>query len=145
MKRVTQLGWLVLVGGALLAFPACGDDDDSTSNAGGSSGHAGAGNGGAPDGAGGADAAAKCEALAELCHPVDDKDGPTHDCHVLAEAGDTENCLAEYDRCHSLCEAAYAHGEGGAGGTGAEHGHDEAGAAGQGGATAAAGTAGNAG
>jgi hypothetical protein len=206
MKRVNQLGWLVLAGGALLAFPACGDDDDSTGNTGGSPGHAGAANGGAPDGAGGAGsdgsiecqvvglicheadtgsgaahdchevghegdgsaclakfagcintcvaeaapdltlADARCAALGELCHPVDDKDGPLHACHVLGESG---NCAEGFADCAQLCltaRKAVEAGEGGAGGgSGTEHGHDEGGAAGQGGATAAAGTAGNAG
>lgn len=202
MKRVHHLGFFMLVGGALLAFPGCGDDDDSAGNAGGSAGHAGSATGGAPDGAGGAGsdgsiecrvmgtlcheadtgsgaahdchevghegegsaclaefagcintcveeapadlslADARCAALGELCHPVDDTDGPLHDCHVLGESG---NCASGFAACAELCLAAReaaAGGEGGAGGGGAtEHGHGEGGAGGA--ATAAAGTAGS--
>lgn len=208
MKR--QLGWLMLVGGALLAFPGCGDDDDAVGNVGGSASHAGSGHGGEPEGQGGGAASdgsdeckvmgelchaadsgsgaahdchevghegdgasclaefagcintcvpeapanlsledARCAALGELCHPVDDENGPLHACHELGHENDASICAAKFADCAQRCLAAVElleHGEGGAGGGSGEHAHTEAGAGGTGGApTAEGGTAGSGG
>ncbi|HEY6080857.1 MAG TPA: hypothetical protein VIW29_18715 [Polyangiaceae bacterium] len=69
------------------------------------SGAGGAGGSGS-GGAGGAEEPAKdpyCAALGELCHAVDDEDGPTHDCHELGHVNDPEICAASFDECATLC------------------------------------------
>ncbi|HVY29156.1 MAG TPA: hypothetical protein VHB79_21505 [Polyangiaceae bacterium] len=210
MKRGQQLGWVFLVGGSLLAFAGCGDDDDSGGNTGGTASHAGASSGGEAQGGAvavsdGTDeckvmgelcheadtgagspahechetghegdgsaclkvfagcintcvdeapanlslADARCAALGELCHPVDDGDGPLHACHELGHENNAPECAAQFADCSTRCLAArelLEAGEGGAGGGGAaaaEHG----GAGGVGGASdaTAAGTSGSAG
>jgi hypothetical protein len=89
---------------------------------------------------------ARCASLGELCHPVDDKTGRLHECHLLGEAGDVDACASNFADCSKRClearELLEAGGVGGAGGA-AGHGHEHAGA---GGADAtAAGTSGSAG
>lgn len=75
-----------------------------------------------------------CAALGELCHAVDDEDGPLHECHELGHVNDRAVCASEFDRCAELCLVAregLEHGAGGAGGAG----HGEGGAGhGEGGA-----------
>jgi hypothetical protein len=63
----------------------------------------------------------RCAALGELCHPVDDDDGPLHECHELGHVNDPEICAASFDGCATRCLAALAeleaeaeHGSGGA-------------------------------
>jgi hypothetical protein len=72
-----------------------------------------------------------CAALGELCHAVDDEDGPLHDCHELGHVNDSAVCAAEFDHCAEICLAAREELEQGAGGSGAggNHGHVEGGAA----------------
>lgn len=190
-----------------MAFPGCGDDDDSSPSTGGSGSQAGSGHGGDPDSQGGSAASdgtdeckvmgelcheadsgsgaahechevgheadgaacltafagcintcvpeapedlsledARCAALGELCHVVDDKTGPLHECHELGHENDASLCAAKFANCAKICLEArelLEHGEGGAGGGSGEHTHGEGGAGGA--ATAAGGTAGNAG
>jgi hypothetical protein len=78
------------------------------------------------DGSGGAPAETKdahCAALGELCHVVDDKTGPLHECHEVGHLNNAANCLAAFDECATLClaarEALPPHTEGGAGGASA--------------------------
>jgi hypothetical protein len=93
---------------------------------------------------------ARCASLGELCHPVDDKTGRLHECHLLGEAGDVDVCASNFADCAARCLAARqlldAAGAGGAGGGGAT-GHEHGGAGGVGGAgdATAAGTSGSAG
>lgn len=64
---------------------------------------------------------ARCSALGELCHPVDDRTGPLHDCHLLGERGDPGACSVAFDDCARLCLQARElldEGSGGAGGRG---------------------------
>jgi len=91
-----------------------------------------------PEAAGGAGSGIdpRCAALGELCHPVDDKTGPLHECHELGHDGEARACAAAFADCATRCLAAREALETSAGGTG--------GASGQGGATAAAGSAGSA-
>ena len=81
------LARLVVIGTAsLLAFAACGDDDDSTgSNEGGTSSNAGAA--GQPPAAKGP---LECQVLGELCHEADTGSGPAHDYALLSEPGEVE-------------------------------------------------------
>jgi hypothetical protein len=68
-----------------------------------------------------------CAALGELCHPVDDATGPTHQCHLTGHIGNGADCAAKFDECATLCLAKRAEQEaepgaggspsGGAGGT----------------------------
>jgi hypothetical protein len=65
----------------------------------------------------------RCAALGELCHPVDDDDGPLHECHELGHVNDAEACAAAFDDCATRCVAARealeaAGAEGGAAGVG---------------------------
>lgn len=72
-------------------------------------------------GAGGAESTGQdphCVALGELCHPVDDGDGPLHDCHELGHESDPAVCRAAFDECSSACLAALELIEEGAGGAG---------------------------
>jgi hypothetical protein len=74
------------------------------------------GAGGAPSGS---EPDARCAALGELCHPVDDKNGPLHACHELGHEGDGVKCAASFSDCATRClaaRAALAAGTGGAGG-----------------------------
>lgn len=92
---------------------------------------------------------ARCAALGELCHPVDDETGPLHECHELGHENDSSKCAAQFADCSERCLAARqlleAGGEGGAGGgSGDGHGHEHGGAGGASDATAA-GTSGSAG
>jgi hypothetical protein len=67
-----------------------------------------------------------CASLGELCHAVDDQDGPLHECHELGHVNDQAVCAGEFDRCAGLCLAAreaLEHGGGGAG-AGGSHGHE---------------------
>ncbi|HEX2871915.1 MAG TPA: hypothetical protein VHP33_11675 [Polyangiaceae bacterium] len=60
-------------------------------------------------GAGGAPVEAKdahCAALGELCHAVDDENGPLHECHELGHVGNAAKCAAGFDECATLCLAA---------------------------------------
>lgn len=90
----------------------------------------------------------KCAALGELCHEVDDKNGPLHDCHELGHDGDAAACAAGFDACATKCLAARAlleepTGGGGAAGAGGAAEQPTAGAAGaSGAATGGAGGAG---
>jgi hypothetical protein len=62
--------------------------------------------GGAGAGAGGGSGVEKdpyCAALGELCHAVDDEDGPTHECHELGHVNDAEVCSERFDECATLC------------------------------------------
>jgi hypothetical protein len=151
MKSSARLGLGLIVVGSLFAFAGCGDDDDSgTDGGGGTTAHGGSAAGGDDHATGGASGDAKCEEIAELCHEVDDGNGPLHDCHVMAEAGNTETCLASYDDCFTRCTAAHEalEGAGGAGGAaaGGASGEGLGGAGGDGaGGVTAAGTAGSAG
>jgi hypothetical protein len=72
-----------------------------------------------------------CAALGELCHAVDDEDGPLSECHELGHVNDRAVCAAEFDHCAEICLAARQGLEPGAGGAGAggSHGHGESGAA----------------
>jgi hypothetical protein len=74
----------------------------------------------------------KCLALGELCHPVDDKDGPLHECHELGHEGDATACAAAFDDCATKCLAAREllpePSEGGAGGVSSVGGASSAGA-----------------
>jgi hypothetical protein len=47
-----------------------------------------------------------CAALGELCHAVDDHDGPLHACHELGHENDAEQCAAAFDDCSAQCLAA---------------------------------------
>ncbi|HYQ15816.1 MAG TPA: hypothetical protein VEQ58_08665 [Polyangiaceae bacterium] len=58
------------------------------------------------DGDADADADPRCAALGELCHPVDDHDGPLHACHELGHENDAEGCAAAFDDCAAQCLAA---------------------------------------
>ncbi len=83
----------------------------------------------------GSAADAHCAALGELCHPVDDGDGPLHDCHELGHVNDGATCAASFDDCAARCIAAREEleappSEGGAGGAPGEHEHAAAGAGG---------------
>jgi len=76
------------------------------------------------EGAGGAKPDAHCAALGELCHPVDDGNGPLHECHEVGHVGNAAKCAAEFDDCATLClaareelEAGEGGGAGGAGGS----------------------------
>ena len=64
--------------------------------------------GGAGAGAGGSGPTpdAHCVALGELCHPVDETNGPLHDCHEIGHVGNAAKCAAEFDGCATLCLAA---------------------------------------
>lgn len=67
-----------------------------------------------------------CAALGELCHDVDDEDGPLSACHELGHVNDAAICAAEFDHCAEICLKAredLEHGAGGAGAGGASHGH----------------------
>jgi hypothetical protein len=78
-------------------------------------GAGGAGSGGAS----GLPGPIKCLALGELCHPVDDGNGPLNECHELGHAADPAVCEAEFDHCVTICMEAIeaAEGGGGAGGS----------------------------
>jgi hypothetical protein len=84
----------------------------------GGGGGGAAGSGPAPD--------PHCAALGELCHPVDDTEGPLHECHEIGHVGNAANCAAEFDNCATLCLVAREEQEAGPEGT--------SGAAGAGGA-----------
>jgi hypothetical protein len=63
-----------------------------------------------------------CAALGELCHAVDDGDGPLHACHELGHVNNAARCAAEFDDCATQCLAArelLGNGTAGAGGGGA--------------------------
>ncbi len=55
---------------------------------------------------GSAEKASNCAALGELCHAVDDQDGPLHECHELGHVNDADICAAEFDHCARICLAA---------------------------------------
>jgi hypothetical protein len=139
MKSSLRVCLGLLVVSSLFAFAGCGDDDDDNAGGGGTKAQ-----GGETHGGGGADGAAKCEEIAHLCHPVDDGDGPLHECHEQSEVGDSAKCEEIYDSCIAQCQAAHDAAEGGAG---AGSGGVASGGAAAGGAAGAnlAGTAGSAG
>lgn len=56
--------------------------------------------------AGGSQADAHCAALGELCHPVDDHDGPLHECHELGHENDAAACAKAFEACSTQCLAA---------------------------------------
>ena len=144
MKSAARLGLGLVVVASVFAFAGCGDDDSGTDGGGGTA-HGGSAQGG--EAVGGSSESAQCEEIAELCHPVDSGAGPIHDCHLMAETGNTASCAAQFDDCTELCQAAHdaLEGGGGAGGNGAG-GNGAGGAAGDAaGGVTAAGTAGNAG
>lgn len=106
----------------------------------GAAGASAGGSGAAPD--------AHCAALGELCHPVDDTDGPLHECHEVGHIGNPQNCATEFDRCATLCLAAREEleaGEGADGGAAGAGGVTSGGVDGAGGAPGAAGGAGGSG
>jgi hypothetical protein len=82
----------------------CVSDDDGAGGAAAGVGGAGP----APDG--------HCAALGELCHPVDDSNGPLHDCHELGHIGNAAQCAASFDDCAQRCLAAREELEAGTGG-----------------------------
>jgi hypothetical protein len=106
----------------------CVQDDDA--------GAAGAGAGGS---AAGSDP--YCAALGELCHPVDDSDGPLHECHEVGHIGNPAHCAAEFDRCAALCLAAREELETGVDGAGGDGGGAGAGGVSSGGVNGLAGAA----
>lgn len=57
-----------------------------------------------------------CQEIMDVCHDVDIGEGEIVECHDIAHEDVHEDCVAEQDRCISLCEAAAA--------DGGEH-HDE--------------------
>jgi hypothetical protein len=118
MKPSARLGLGLIVVGSFFAFAGCSDDDSDTDGGGGTEAHGGSAAGGDAGAEGGAAGTAKCEEIAELCHPVDDGDGPLHDCHLMAEAGKSETCVASYDDCFAQCTAAHEALEGAGGAVG---------------------------
>lgn len=78
------------------------------------------------DGSPNTDQDPKCLALGELCHPVDDKNGPLHECHELGHDGEAAACAAGFEDCAKRCLAAREllpePGEGGAGGASSTNG-----------------------
>src|SRR3954471_18110446 len=55
---------------------------------------------GAADGAAGASTAlpdGRCAALGELCHEVDDGNGPLHECHELGHVANAAKCATGFD------------------------------------------------
>ena len=49
----------------------------------------------------------ECEAIVELCHPVDQGSGTIHECHENAEATWTKDqCVANTAMCTTACKAA---------------------------------------
>lgn len=80
---------------------------ESESGSGGGGGASGEG-GGSGEGGASAEGSGKdpyCAALGELCHAVDDEDGPTHECHELGHVNDPEICMEQFDDCATLCLA----------------------------------------
>lgn len=138
MNSALRVSLGLLVVSSLFAFAGCGDDDDDSANAGGARSQ-----GGETQGDAGSDGAATCEEIAHLCHPVDDADGPLHECHEQSEVGNVAKCEEIYESCMAQCQAAHDAAEGGAG---AGSGGAAAGGAAAGGAAGAnaAGTAGSA-
>jgi hypothetical protein len=51
---------------------------------------------------------ALCAALGELCHEVDDLDGPLHECHEAGHDGVAATCAERFDSCATQCLAARA-------------------------------------
>ncbi|HWA77565.1 MAG TPA: hypothetical protein VG937_34750 [Polyangiaceae bacterium] len=141
MRKIVQRSLGVLAT-SLLVVVGCGDDDDSSPNNTGGTDSGGASSGGArtggtsakggsggastggrsggttSGGAGGAVDSTECEVIGELCHEVDDKDGPLHECHEVGHVGDAVVCHQRFAGCVTACvDAAEAgEGNGGAGG-----------------------------
>lgn len=87
----------------------------------------------------------RCAALGELCHEVDDGDGPLHDCHELGHDGNAAACASGFEDCATRCLVARAALEAAAGGAGGAGPGDAAAGAGglaSGGAPSAAGAGG---
>jgi hypothetical protein len=49
-----------------------------------------------------------CTLVGSYCHAVDPGNGPIHDCHEMAHAGDAAWCSANVGQCYALCSAARA-------------------------------------
>jgi len=69
-------------------------------------------------GMGGAAGDPLCISLGELCHEVDDINGPLHECHETGHTGNAAACAATFDSCATQCLAARAALETGAAGAG---------------------------
>jgi len=96
----------------MVAAVGCNGDDGNN----GSGGAGGSGGKGGSSGSG----SSECLVLGELCHRVDDMDGPLHECHEVGHVGDPVACAAEFDECTTSCLEAAEPGVGGAGAGGAE-------------------------
>lgn len=127
MQSSVRFGFVLMVLGSLAIAPACSDDGDTTTGAGGAesgggepaahagepAAHAGAGQGGTEGhGASGI----VCQVLGELCHAADAGEGKAHDCHELGHKGNVATCEAEFPSCIATCTDAGG-GTGGASGT----------------------------
>ncbi len=112
-SRTFALGF-ALFGSTALAAVACGNGDDPNNGTGGAAGTGGTG--------GGSQAASECRVLGELCHRVDDMDGPLNECHEVGHSGDPVACAAEFDECTTSCVEAAEPGAGGAGGAASDPG-----------------------
>lgn len=147
MRRLVQRG-LGIVATSLLVAVGCGDDDDSTSNTGGATGTGGqattggssakGGSGGTSSagskstggtssaggggGVGGSGDTTECETIGELCHAVDDGDGPLHECHELGHSSDPAVCHERFPSCIRACVGGEGEGAGGANAGGASAG-----------------------
>jgi hypothetical protein len=93
------------------AFTGCSDSSDGAG--GGAGGQGGAAGGDLAD----------CDAIAEVCHPVDGLSSDAHDCHEVSHANVAADCTRDKTRCVALCDALAQGGAGGAGGHGGEHSH----------------------
>jgi hypothetical protein len=123
-SRTIALG-VALFGMTMVVAVGCGNGDDGPKGSGGAAGSGSGGKGGsnATGGMGGeshGSGASECLVLGELCHRVDDVDGPLHECHEVGHVGDPVACAAEFDECTTSCIEAGEPGVGGAGAGGAE-------------------------
>jgi hypothetical protein len=149
MRKLVQKSVAVLATSLVIVVGCGDDDDDSSpSNTGGASsggarsggasstggsaakgGSGGANSGGRSGGtssggmnaggAGGSSDSTECEVIGELCHEVDDGDGPLHDCHQVGHVGDTAVCRQRFASCVTACVDAAEEGEGSGGAGGA--------------------------
>lgn len=103
---------------------------------------------GAGGGGGGTAQDGHCAALGELCHEVDDVNGPLHACHELGHVNNSAKCAAGFDACATQCLAArelLEVGEGTGGAGGASSGGASQGGASNGGVSSVGGAASGAG